>query len=354
MGVHVLIGQERTVETNKQFRVRPNAWVDVSGKYGNIHVATREGDQVSVNVKVHVRADDMEDVERMLEKIDVRVEGDENRVSVSSSMDDIAQWNSYGGDRRGGRIRITFKDGTKVRLEEFAIDYELTIPRSNNVELNNKYGNIYLGDLRGDANISLKYGNIETESLGGRTTMILGYGKAEMETIDWGDFEVKYSELDLETAKALRLESKYSNFEIGEADTLLSASKYNDYEFGKVEYIIAEERNSEMNIETLRTFGAFDMRYGKLEIEELANTFEVLRFEGEYTDCRITLEDGANCSMDVSSKYANISYPRGMDIRQDIKDHSSRKLVGQYGRRGAQSRIQVTTSYGDVTIDADD
>lgn len=350
IGLALLIGQwssaqERTVKTDKSFRVHSNAWVDVIGKYGDIHIDTHDGSRVDVDVSVRVRAKSMSDVDKMLDKIKVSITGNEDRVSVRSGMDDIAQWNSHSN----GKIRIVFKDGTKVNLEEFAIDYKLSIPTRNSVKLNNKYGNIYMDDLEGDADIELKYGNLETESLNGKTSLVLGYGKARMEDVYWGDFEIKYSELKMEEAQALRLDSRYSNFEVEKADTLLSESRYNGYELGEIGYLIAVERNSEMSVEELSEFGSFEMRYGKLYIEELKRDFETLSFDGQYTDCVVNVEDGGGYELDIATKYGNIRYPSNTKVRRDIRDHSSKRIEGTVGR-ASRSRINIRSEYGDVTI----
>ncbi len=343
------MGQERTVKTDRSYQVRNNAWVDVAGKYGDIHIDTHHGSYVDINVSVSVRASSMKDIDKMLDKIKVDIDGNEKLVSIRSTIDNIAQWNSNKNSSKGGTVQIVFTDGTRVQLEEFSIDYRLSIPITNHVKLDNKYGDIYIDDLEGNANIQLKYGHLEAESLHGKTKLILGYAKANIEHVNRGDFEIKYTQLNLESIKALKLESRYSNFEIEKADTLLSDSRYNGYDLGEVDYLIAVERNSNMNIEELFEFGSFEMRYGKLRIEELKRSFDSFRFEGEYTDCVVNVEDETNYSLDISSKYATIKYPRNTNIRQQIEDRSSKKIVGSVGSL-SRSHIQIRTRYGDVTI----
>lgn len=340
-------GQERIVETSKRFRVNRDARVDVTGKYSNIHIETYNGSEVAVNVQVKVRASSMKEVEKMLDKIEVDIAGNSKQVTVESALPAIKNWNQSG---KRGDIRITFKDGTEVRLQEFSIDYALRIPYTNHIRLDNKYGDIFVDELEGDADIQLKYGTLETEALKGRCLLNLSYAKANIEAVNWGDMEIKYSELKLEVARAIRLESRYSNFEIERIDTLRSISRYNGYQLGEVSYFVAEERNSTIQLERLNKIGDFEMRYGGLEVGWLSAGFRLFRFDGQYAGCELRTEKGADYTFDIHTKYANVLKPAGAKVQEDLKERSERRLIGYVGSASANSRIEIRSEYGDVTI----
>ncbi len=347
--VGILLAQERTVTQDATFDVNADVWVETHAKYGDIHIESWDNSAVEVHVEVYVKGQSTDDVDLMLEQVKVDIEGTQEKVSVMSNLDDvISQWNSM-SNSRGSRVRVKFNNGEKANLEDFLIKYTLTVPSTANLQVYDKYGDVFLGNVSGEAKIWLKYGNIQANDLSGNVFMDLGYSKGTLESLGNAEMDVKYSSINIDQSKTLRLASKYSTFDIGTADTLLSESKYNTLRVGKVNFLGLVERHTDIRLNELVDLGKVNMEYGNFKLDLLGTQFSILSVEGEYTDISIGVDRNSSYEVDLSTRYGDLSYPSKVSIRQRIKDNASQKIIGNVGS-ASKGKITVVTRYGDVVI----
>ena len=341
-------GQEKTIKYDETFNVNPDAWVDLECKYGDIHVDTWDENRVTVKVEVRADGNDADDVEKMLNKVKVQIEGSARRVEVSSNMGQIVQWNSSSGSNN--RVRIKFKDGTRVNLKDFSITYKISMPSSNNLEVANKYGDIFVGEIQGRTKLWLKYGNLKAQSLLGPTSLELAYSnKAHINHLGQGKLDISYSKLTLEDAQSLRTEAKYSEVEAERIDSLFSDSKYNSYRVGTVHALFGDDNYSNYKIGNLNAMGKVEMKYGNLKIGELGSEFEILELEGSYTDFVIDHVASTSYEFEFSSRYGDLRYPEALSVSQRHKENNSLRISGRKGKN-PKGMIRITTSYGNAVI----
>jgi len=347
--VGLMLAQERTVKRDATFEVSPDVKIETHAKYGDIHIESWDKNTVEVHVEISVKGKDTEDLEKMLDRVEVFIDGNKEKVSVLHNFDEVVdQWNSM-SNSRGSRVRIKFNDGEKANLEDFFIQYTLTVPRSANLEIYDKYGNIYIGNISGNADIWLKYGNLQVNELLGNVFLDMGYSNGTIETLGYAELDIKYTTVNIDQVGTLKLESKYSNMDIGKADTLLSESKYNTLRVGSVGLLGLVERHTDFRLNELSDLGTVSMEYGNFKLDLLHNQFSELSLEGEYTDFSVGVSDAANYDLELSTRYGDLSYPRKVAVKQKIKDNASQKVLGKVGN-APKGRIKVVTRYGDVVI----
>ena len=341
-----VLSQEKTVRYDESFSVSPNAWVDLQCKYGDIHVDTWNENRVDVKVEVKADGNETGDVEKMLSKVKVKIEGSDRRVEVTSNLGEIIQWNNSSGNNR---VRIKFKDGTRVNLKNFSITYNISMPRSNNLEVSNKYGDIFVADLDGQAKLWLKYGNLKAQSLNGKSSLEIAYGKGRINQLGRSAIDLSYSQLVMDEAQSIRTEAKYSSLEVEQIDSLFSDSKYNNYKIGQIHTLFGDDNYSNYRIGLLHSIAKVEMRYGDLKLNRVDNNFEVLDLEGSYTDFHVGLDEGSSFNFEFYSKYGNLSYPDALSVSQRHKENNSLHVKGRKGSNPG-SRIKITTTYGNAII----
>jgi len=345
----IILAQERTVNQDATFEVNPDVWIETNAKYGDIHIESWDNSQVEVHVEITVKGRAMDDVNMMLHKVKVDIAGSNDRVSVTSNLDDVvSQWNSM-SNSRGSRVRVKFNDGNKANLEDFLIKYTLTVPRTSNLQIYDKYGDVFIGNVSGKADIWIKYGSLQANELSGYVSLDMGYSKGTIEQLGYADLNVKYSTLNVDRVSTLRLESKYSTFDVGTADTLLSESKYNTLRVESVGFLGLVERHTDFRLNELSDLGKVNMEYGNFKLDLLSPEFSILAIEGEYTDISIGVDRTASYDLELSTRYGDLSYPSKVAIRQKIKDNASEKIMGSVGN-ASRSKINIVTRYGDVVI----
>lgn len=139
---------------DRTFDVRPGASVVLSNVNGGIHVTSWEQPRVRVIAKkeVHADRDDVKDVLRAL------------RVEMQPRDGGLVVTTHYPKDHDGVGSFFDWIFGEGVSRE---VEYELTVPRSMNLEISNTNGSIRLSGVNGVHELETTNGKIELTRCGG-------------------------------------------------------------------------------------------------------------------------------------------------------------------------------------------
>ena len=105
------------------------------------------------------------------------------------------------------------------------IDYTVWLPSTNNLKVENKFGDIFIGDFKGEVEIDLSNGNLKSHDFENKLSLVLNFADATVNQIGTAQIECNYSDLYIKKAEMLRLNSKSSNFEIAELNDLNADSR---------------------------------------------------------------------------------------------------------------------------------
>src|SRR5690606_38988399 len=99
------------------------------------------------------------------------------------------------------------------------VDYDIYLPRQNELVLANRYGAIELSDRDGAVNVSVSYGSLHAGRLNGRdNSLSIAYSKADVEYLNEGDVTVRYGGFTLSEANKLTLAMSSSGGEVGKVN----------------------------------------------------------------------------------------------------------------------------------------
>ena len=116
------------------------------------------------------------------------------------------------------------------------INYVVKIPESNNVDLNNDYGNITLDKLTGKAKLDCNYGKITTKELMAQGNSInFDYSKGcYFEYIESGSINADYSSFTVAKSKDLDINADYTKSVVEIAENVTYNCDYNALTVGSV------------------------------------------------------------------------------------------------------------------------
>ena len=154
--------QELEKKINRTFQVNSTITLRVDNQFGKVHIETWDKDQIDVEVVIRA---DMRNESRSQEFID-RVE-----IEISKSSSLISLKTEYG------------KNTSSRNGESFSVDYTISMPVQNSLEVENKFGDIYLADLTGELDIDLKYGKMKGGKLTGKGNIEVAFGGADIEEL---------------------------------------------------------------------------------------------------------------------------------------------------------------------------
>ena len=322
--------QEKQRRINRTFQTNSNTEIQVKNQFGRIHINT--WDKNEVQLEVVIRAE-MRNEAKSQEFID-RVE-----IEISESSSILAFETDFGG-------KMNNRKG-----ESFSIDYTISMPGANSLNLANKFGDIYVGNLSGDLEVELKYGKMKADKLTGRSDIELGFGGANIDELGDSEIEAKYSNVRVNKVLDLDLEQHYSDVEIESVQDVRLRSKYGEVELGSIRSIKGDAGFTDFEIDEVSESVDLDMEYvGDFNISRVQKGFKEIRLDAKYTTMDVRVDGGVNGKFEAVFRYSDLSQ-RGeeMDLNYVVKDYNRKEYRGKIGS-GGPALIWVDSSYGDLRM----
>ena len=313
---------------DKTFDVSANPELVTDGKYSDFIITTWDQPQIEFSVKVTVKSDDEKKAEAKFNSINIVLEQVGNKVIARTEFGEY-KYKTFNGS--------------------IAIKYNIKVPKDVAMDLETKYGDITIDEVReklkvdikyGDFKadnilidditknvIEVKYGNINIDNVN-KMALWMEYGDAKINTCDYIDGTLKYSKIFITDMNHCMLELKYSDARIEKANKVL---------FVNTAY-------SDMKVRNVTGRLSVDMRYSDLTATATSLSPKI-EIEGAYSDAVLYLNEEASFNYDLRSSYGDISF----------KGFFDKKSIGGEGHYGEGERgyLNISTKYGDVDIRKD-
>jgi hypothetical protein len=235
----------------------------------------------------------------------------------------------------------------------FAIDYMINMPASINLDITNKFGDIYINEVNGKARINLGYGNLDVKKFGNSDNLLdIKFSKARVNWIKGAVVSLKYSEMDLDYAGSLRLDSKYSDLDaekIIALNVVFEGGKLNMENSSAVE---SRAKFSDIDIQRIEQSLNLDIQYGNCDVHEMPADFTSVNIRNKYGDVSIGLSEQANYSLEADLKFCDLDYPEDkakLSYRSITPTEKSYKgIVG--GNPSAAGKVFIKSEFGSVKL----
>lgn len=346
--------QEFSKSIKKDFSITPSGTVSLYNKYGKMDIKTWDKDRVKIDIRITVNAASESAAQDVFDRISVDFSNSSDYVKAETQIGSTKSswWGSWGGDNNS----------------DFNIDYDVYMPPGATLDLSNKYGDVYVSELTGDASVTVKYGNFRLEGVKEKLEVHLGYGtgtvvkagntdatvsysKFRLQESEYINFSTKYSKIAVDEAGNIRASSAYDTYDIGKAKDIQSSGKYDNYSIGAAQSISAASKYSDFSVGTLKESGNFDLTYGGARIGKVSRGFSEMRILGRYADFKIKVEEGASYVLDADADYAGIRYPSALQVNYEKDQGTSHQVEGYMATKGARSIIKARLDYGGLKVD---
>ncbi|HEY9115428.1 MAG TPA: hypothetical protein VIN10_12075 [Bacteroidales bacterium] len=262
LAVQVSYGQtfEKERSVNKSFKLSAETEIEVSNKYGDVHIVPWEKDSVRFEIKLKVITNKETKLDKAFDYVDFDFKATKYYVIASTVFVGKGTFWTEVSDVANN----LFSAGTKT-----TIDYTIYLPAKSTLKVDNKYGNIYTTDLSGTLNITLSNGDLKAHRFSGTTTMNTEFGNIDIQIIDNGNLTISYGELQLESSTKLTLTSRSSEIEIDEVTQLNLESKRDKLNLESVGTLIGQTYFTTLKVDELNTKIDLTSKYGSTELEKL-------------------------------------------------------------------------------------
>lgn len=321
--------QEVSKKVAGNYEVTGDYNLGIENKYGQIEILNWNKSELDVVVDITVGA---KSEKRALEVLD------EISVDIDEGSDGVYFTTDFG----------------KIRMNNVDIDvnYTVKMPVQVNVLLSQKYGDLFIQEVAGLADLTVKYGSLKVNALTRGdaepwNTVDLAYGDGSIENAGYMSLDIAYSELTVTESEALHIENAYSKI-FGEKAGLINAGgQYDQYNFEMVESFDAELKYSGIKIGTLQKRLDVDLAYTNAKIGTVQSGFDRISVEAQYGNVKAGLDPDASFTVDAKAKLGNIRLPEG-DLVYD-RDGTALGVSGSVGKNPG-SMVSVDIEYGNFEL----
>ena len=332
---------------SREFSIQTDGRLLIDNRYGDIDIAVGPAGKIKIDVRITSDASSESKARENLERVSIAFTEGINRVEARTSIASGSSWSWWGSNN------------AKLR-----IDYKVLVPADVYLELENKYGGIFIETSNRDVSVGLGYGDIRCGDLAGNLQLDMAYSKGSLSRIRNGDLNLSYAELEMEDAGAIEVDMKYSELSMGALDRLRVTSaygdlsvqdareiqytgKYDDIEIDRVGVIHAQTGYAGIEIDVLHQQGTFDMKYGGITIRQVSRQFSRIDLSTAYTGVELGFEPGAAFSVDAVNNYCDVDHS-GLTVSERIQKGGSLTFKGTRGSGGGQ--VIARMNYGELEI----
>ena len=182
---------EKSKEYHESWPAQSVELLEINNKFGEVKVINDGSGNLTIDVVITVEASGAMKAEELLNLVNVSFNQTGSSVSARTNMSD------------------DFESRNK-----FSIDYEVNIPSDKNLNITNKYGNVFVNVLNANGIFDIQYGNFTANQLnapeGRKIEMNLGYGKADIGSGNDIYATIQYSSINFGQLGDLTLNTKYT------------------------------------------------------------------------------------------------------------------------------------------------
>jgi hypothetical protein len=315
----------------KEYSVNPDAQLVIHNQFGKVHCNNWDKTAIGVEVTLRVEASSEEAAQKMMDRVTIAMTASPTLVDINTSIDN------------GG-----FSGHSKV-----TIDYTVNMPVTVNLDLTNKFGDIFINELNGKGKINLSYGNMEINKLGNSDNMVdVKFSKANIRSIKGAVVLLKYSEMELDYAGSLRLDAKYSDFSANKIISLNVSQEGGKLEMENSSAVESKSKFSDIDIKRIEKNLNLDIQYGNCEIREVPVDFSSISITNKYADISIGLPDGASYSLDANLKFCDLDFPEDKaNFTQKVINNTEKSYKATVGKESNPvGKITVKSEFGSVSL----
>ncbi|MCB0704545.1 MAG: hypothetical protein KDC34_04520 [Saprospiraceae bacterium] len=342
--------QEYSQTIIKEFPIQATGTVDLRNSFGPVEVFTWNQNRVKVHITITVRAASEQKAQYVFDEVDVAFANTPTHFSAQTQINSGKSWWDWDEEKK-----------------DFSIQYQVWIPNTVQLNIDNKYGDILIAEMKGKTSINLQYGNIQLQKLSEDLYLDFSHGTGQIGQVKDIEGKLSYCNLQLEQARDLKLETSYSNLQIEHAAEMFINAKYNNFKIQQISAFDYEGRYDVVDIEQVDRFRAtakysdfrlgnvtdnasFDLEFGVVNIEHISPQFSEVNLVGQFTDYKVNLEPGTPYMLQAAADYAGVSYPASLKVTFEKESSTFHEVEGYHGKAQGVSVIRAQLNYGGLKV----
>ncbi|HEY3372519.1 MAG TPA: hypothetical protein VGK10_16815 [Prolixibacteraceae bacterium] len=329
----------------RRFRIQPETRIDITNKYGRIELNTWKKDSVVIWFKMEINEKKPDKLKKTLDNLDFDISNSQHFLVVKTQVD------KYRSQIESELLK--FKETMLQTNGSIRIDLVVWLPDNRELRLENKFGDIILGDYKGETQITLSNGKLKAGDLPGRTSLNLNFADATISSLPLASIVSNYSDIILKNSGSLKLDSKSSTIEIQNSDKLEIDSRRDKYRIRLADQLEAAGNFSHFMVNELRGKANLRTSFGSLDVEKILNSFSSIYIESRSTDVSLYFNPEAKFNYEITESKTDLHLDREMkEEDKEVLDSKENKIrhTGYFGKKMKEEQLIINAVGGEINV----
>jgi hypothetical protein len=321
----------------RSFRVNEGVTLDLSNKYGKVHVIRWNYDSVKFIIDLRIRTKDASKMQKLKQNIDFEFTASQYFLNARTKIGDNAS-----------DVFQDIKDiaGTYLSSSNtVTINYTVMVPDYISLKIDNKFGNVYLDDIGRSFNLTLSYGDFSCNRLSGKSEIRITSGNAEIGYISDGMLFVSYGNLHLHDAGKLIAETRSSTVTIDKSIELRVNSRRDKLYLNELGSLSGESYFSNISAGILHNELNFVSRYGAINMDNIRRSFTRVNLMAEFTKISLAFDRSASYNLELTHhQEVTFVYPKNIaSLKTKVINVEEKQFLttGVIGNEPAGSSVEI-------------
>ncbi len=295
-----------TKNITKSFAMTQNAEVDIINKYGKVVVTGWEKDSVKIVVDIIAFGKNDEAVDKLMNKVNIDFMKSGNYLSVETEM------NRKGGSFGAVLSNIEGYSKSLLNKNKVTIDYTIYLPKGAGLDLENKFGDVFVGNYDGNLNLDISHGDLKARSLNGETKISLSFGKGRIRNMKSGFLKLKGGDIEIDEGTKVSVESSSSELAFGDIKSLLINSRNDKTRAGSVNIVKGTGDFTDIFVSNVEVDLDLNLEYGEFYAERIGEDFKAITMNSKSTDINLVLSPKSYFEANISGNEDRMIVPNSM------------------------------------------
>ncbi|MDD5571748.1 MAG: hypothetical protein PHD97_11430 [Bacteroidales bacterium] len=341
-----VVEMSKTIQ--KSFRAFPESNVQITNKYGNIHIVPNEADSVRFEIEIKVADKLVDKVTKVLNSIDIQFNNSPYYIIAKTVIGD---YNNGVWSNISDIANTVFNGNTKVE-----INWIVYVPEKNEIKIENKYGSVYTTNHSGKFSIDLSNGDFQANNLTGDTKLKLAFGNAHLNKLTNATLDLNYMDFELGKANKLDMISKSSEIKLPFVNEMYINSRRDKCVIDTLNTIKGETNFSTIKFRKVNKDIMLNVvKYGNLTFDELATDLRYLNITSSYADLYLTIEKDFAANLDLTYNRKTVlvlpdsinSFPKNL-TNPEMQEYKTSGKIGP--EKPNATDVKLNVNQGSLTI----
>jgi hypothetical protein len=330
---------------SKRIPAKKDMTLEINNKYGTVHITSWKVDSVSVRAEVEAFAPNESRLGKMLEGITVDIS--ETNWLIRARTEFTQSINM---------IFESFKGMTKKLIpyeSRVQINYFINAPDYINLNIENKYGDVYMESNIASTSVRVSNGSFKANSLNKAPDLTLTFCDATINKITEGTIDASFSEIVIGESDFLKINSISSRYDLKYNETINTDSKRDKFFIGTNGSIKGTSYFTDFRIEKLKNALDLETKYGSISADNVERSINNIVINSGYTDINLSFDPSVSYNLDIRYVNAFISLPdKNARLEKKSIDEEKKEFLtfGTVGKSPGNIKVRIDATRGNIYL----